>query len=309
MKLIRTRIFRHIALWSTAFAALILLFRLAAPTAADALSDERTPLYLLTDSGIVETTAAEYLPHAVAAEMPVSYGPEALKAQAVAARTYVLAADRHPGANICTDSACCLAYLSDDALRARWGEDYDQNLAAVRAAVTATDGEVLTYDGELILSVFHASSAGSTEDSGAIWSAQPYLVPVFSPETPEQVPDLISTAEFTPAELAFRLGLSPEAPPEAWLVGTEPDDAGRVRYLRIGGQVLSGGFVRSALGLRSTDFTVDYDDGVFRFTVAGYGHGVGMSQEGAKLLAAEGWSYAEILAHYYPGTTLERLTP
>ena len=114
------------------------------------------------------------------------------------------------------------------------------------------------------------------------------------------------TAVFTPAELADRLGLADAGAPETWLTGVERDDAGRVKYLRIAGQALSGAFVRSALGLRSTDFLVRYDDGVFVFTVAGYGHGVGMSQTGAKLLAAEGWTYGEILAHYYPGTELTK---
>ncbi len=304
-----SRVIRSLTLWSAVFAALVLLFRYAAPTPAEALIDERTTLYIQTDGGIVETTAADYLPYVVAAEIPVSYGPEALKAQAVAARTYILASDRHSGANVCTDSACCLAYLSEAELRDRWGSDYDADLAAVRAAVTATDGQVLTYGGELILAAFHASSDGQTEDSAAVWAPLPYLVAVETPETAETVPGLASEAVFSPEELAERLGLSADTPPEAWLEGSELDDAGRVRYLRVGGQSLSGGFVRRALGLRSTDFTVRYADGAFIFTVRGYGHGVGMSQEGARLLAADGWSYEEILAHYYPGTELTLLPP
>ena len=248
---------------------------------------------------------AAYLPHAVAAEMPVSFGPEALKAQAVAARTYVLASgSRHPDADVCTDSGCCLAFRTEDELRALWGADYDANMAAVTAAITATDGEILTYEGKPIQAVFHASSAGSTEDSAAVWSPQPYLVAVASPETAETVPELVSTVVFPPDELAALLGLNDTGAPETWLVDAERDDADRVRYLRIAGQSLSGAFVRSALGLRSTDFFVRFEDGAFVFTVAGYGHGVGMSQTGAKLLASEGWTYDEILAHYYPGTEL-----
>ena len=304
MKRVISRVFRHIALWSAVFAALVLLFHRAASTPAAALADEHTTVRVQTDGGVVETTAADYLPYVVAAEMPVSYGAEALKAQAVAARTYVLAQERHPGANVCTDSACCLAYLSEDELRDRWGENYDANLAAVRQAVTATDGQVLTYGGELILAAFHASSAGSTEDSAAVWTALPYLVAVESPETEQTAPGLTSEVSFPPEELAERLGLSSDEPPEAWLQGAELDDAGRVRYLRVAGQSLSGGFVRQALGLRSTDFTVRYGDGVFSFRVRGYGHGVGMSQEGARLLAADGWSCEAILAHYYPGAEL-----
>ena len=295
---------RHIAIWGAVFAGLLLLFRFVSPTQAEALSDSGVRLLVLTENGPEEMTMAEYLPRAVAAEMPVSFGQEALKAQAVAARTYVLASDRHPGADICTDSGCCLAFRTEDELRALWGEDYDDCMSSVTAAVNATDGEILTYGGIPIQAVFHASSAGSTEDSAAVWSAQPYLISVASPETAESVPELVSTAVFSPDELARRLGLADTEAPETWLLGTEYDDAGRVKYLRIAGQTLSGAFVRSALDLRSTDFDVQFDGSGFVFTVAGYGHGVGMSQTGAGLLAADGWTYDEILAHYYPGTEL-----
>ena len=295
---------RHIAVWAAVFAALLLLFRYVSPVTAEALSDSGMLLSVLTEDGPVPMTMAEYLPHAVAAEMPVSFGAEALKAQSVAARTYVLASGRHPDADVCTDSGCCLAFRTEDELRTLWGEDYDDCMAAVTAAITATDGEILTYEDQPIQAVFHASSAGSTEDSGAVWSPQPYLIAVGSPETAESVPELISTVVFPPDELAALLGLNDTGAPETWLIGAERDDAGRVKYLRIAGQSLSGAFVRSALGLRSTDFLVRFEDGSFVFTVAGYGHGVGMSQTGAKLLAAEGWTYDEILAHYYPGTEL-----
>ena len=298
-------ILRRAAVWAAVFAALLLFFRHFAP--ARALADERTTLTVLTEDGPIPMTMAEYLPRAVAAEMPASYGQEALKAQAVAARSYVLSGKRHADADVCTDHGCCLAYHSEDELRALWGEDYDGNMALVRAAVTATDGQVLTYQGEIIEAAFHASSAGRTESSAAVWSALPYLVSVPSPETEENVPGLLSSAVFTPEELSARLGLSVDEPPDTWLSGTEADEAGRVRYLRIGSQTLSGGFVRQALGLRSTDFTASFDGESFVFTAAGYGHGVGMSQEGARLLASDGWSYDEILAHYYPGTELCRV--
>ena len=249
-------------------------------------------------------TMSEYLPHAVAAEMPVSFGSEALKAQAVAARTYILASNRHENADICTDSACCLAYRSEDELRALWGSDYEKNMSEIQAAVAATDGQILTYRGKIIQSVFHASSAGSTESSAAVWAETPYLIAVSSPETTEAVPDLISIVRVMPEELAAQLDLSTEDEPSEWFIGIEEDAAGRVQTLHIAGQALSGRLVRSALGLKSTDFTVEFDGEAFVFSVLGNGHGVGMSQVGAKLLAAEGWSYDEILAHYYPGTEL-----
>ena len=295
---------RRTAAWAAVFAALLLFFHHFSPAQAEAPADAEIRLTVMTPDGPVETTMAEYLPLAVAAEMPVSFGLEALKAQAVAARSFVLYGTRHGGADVCTDSACCLACRTEDELRALWGDDYDECLAAVQAAAAATDGQVLTYQGQIIEAAFHASSAGCTESSAEVWTALPYLVSVPSPETEENTPGLVSDAVFSPEELAERLGLTSEDQPAAWLSGTERDDAGRVRYLRIAGQSLSGSFVRQALGLRSTDFTLRYDNGVFVFTAAGWGHGVGMSQEGAKLLAAEGWSYADILAHYYPGTEL-----
>ena len=244
----------RLLVWPVLFAALALLFRAFAPTSAQAAFDEHTVLTVRTADSTEPMTLAEYLPLAVAAEMPVSFGPEALKAQAVAARSYVLAAHRHADADVCTDSACCLACMTEDELRAFWGGAYDENLAAVKAAVAATDGMVLTYEGAVVPAVFHASSSGSTEDSAAVWSALPYLVAVSSPETTASVPNLLSTAAFSPAELAARLGIDSDEPPEAWLAGTELDAAGRVRTLRIAGTELPGVFVRGALGLASTDF-------------------------------------------------------
>ncbi len=293
-----------VLIWTAVLVFLAVLFHRLSPPAAALSADERTAVTLLTEDGPQSLTMAEYLPLAIAAEMPVSFGTEALRAQAVAVRSYVLAGPRHEEADVCTDSGCCLAFQSRDQLRALWGDDFDENMAAAEAAAADTDGQVLTYDGQIIRAVFHASSRGATESSAAVWAPEPYLVSVESPETPETVPDLTSEAAFTPEELIRLLGLEPEGAPETWLGGVARDDAGRAASLAVGGQVLSGGFVRSALGLRSTDFDVTWDGERFLFTVSGNGHGVGMSQYGAKLLAGSGLAYDEILAHYYPGTEL-----
>ncbi|MCD7750090.1 MAG: stage II sporulation protein D [Oscillospiraceae bacterium] len=290
--------------WAAVFAVLTLVFWAFAPSEAGAV-DSETVLTVLTDDGPVVTTMEEYLPHAVAGEMPASFGAEALKAQAVAARTYVLACTRHQEADVCTDSACCLAYSDEQALRDAWGEDYDLYWQAVTEAVAATDGEYLTYEGEAIQAVFHASSAGSTESSGAVWSALPYLVSVASPESSADVPGLITTAAFSPEELAEALGLADAGDdPSEWIGETTLDSAGRVAAIVIGGEALTGTYVRACLGLRSTDFSLSWDGEKFVFTVAGSGHGVGMSQYGAKVYAAQGWTYQEILSHYYPGAVL-----
>lgn len=144
--------------------------------------DSETAITALSGGELVETTMADWLPGVVAAEMPASFAPEALRAQAVAARTYILqrmrgGAANHPEAGVCDQYTCCCAHKDDAALREQWGADYARNMARIRQAVTDTDGQYLTYGGQLIRAVFHASSAGATESSAALWSGDaPYLV-------------------------------------------------------------------------------------------------------------------------------------
>ena len=190
-----------------------------------------------------------------------------------------------------------------------WGEDYDENLYRISAAAAETDGQYLAYEGEVIQAVFHASSAGKTEDSAGVWSAVPYLVSVSSPETAENVESLVSTAVFTPDELkSALLEVRPDAEipqdPGAWLGEISHTESGRVSEIVLCSERFTGTQLRQCLGLRSTDLSVEFDGENFVFTVYGYGHGVGMSQHGANLLAEEGMDYAQILAHYYPGTEL-----
>ena len=294
--------------WCALVAGLARLFALSAPEDPSPSADAAARLTVLTGAGTAEMTMAQWLPNAVAAEMPVSFGPEALKAQAVAARTYAMSARRHENADICIlGGGCCVAWRDEASLRRLWGDGYEKNMAAVLAAVEETDGQYLAYEGQAIQAVFHASSLGTTEASSAIWSAQPYLVSVPTPEQDADVPDLVTTAFFTAKELAGALGVAPAGDPAEWLDEPRLDGACRVASLAVGGTVFSGQAVRSALGLRSTAFTADWDGARFRFTIAGYGHGVGMSQYGAQLYAAQGMDYRAILAHYYPGTELTSL--
>ncbi len=265
------------------------------------------------DGETVTVDMASYLPGVVAAEMPASFEAEALKAQAVAARTYILYCmglekEAHPDADVCGDSGCCKAYLSEVALRERWGDNFDTYWAAIRASVTETDGLYLTYEGSAIQAV-HSSSAGQTEDSGSLWGALPYLTSVESPETEADVPGYISTVEVSPEDFRETIqGYSPEAAlgedPAAWVGAATETAGGRVDTLLVGGVEISGQALRSLFGLRSTAFTLAYTGESFLFTVTGYGHGVGMSQYGANVLAQGGSSFDAILAHYYPGTVL-----
>ncbi|MBQ7681694.1 MAG: stage II sporulation protein D [Oscillibacter sp.] len=262
----------------------------------------------------------EYLVCVLRGEMPGYFELEALKAQAVAARTYTRymlhSGSKHGDkADICTSPACCQAYLSAAAARKKWGylpEDEEQKL---RAAVEETDGETMLYDGEPILAVFHASSAGLTRTSADVWSGdKPYLQPVSSPENADAVPNYYSHVEMTIT--AFRDKLQSAFPkanltgdPYDWLSDVERDSAGSIITMYVGGIKTQGSRVRSALGLRSACFTWEMADGKVSFYVTGYGHGVGLSQYGANQMARDGSGYREILTHYYTGVRIGGYNP
>lgn len=276
--------------------------------AADA---ERSVTVLVSDTP-AEMTVFDYLVGVVAGEMPVSFEIEALKAQAVAARSYLQRAldqPKHDNADICSSSDCCQAYLSCEDLKKAWGDKYDGYIERIREAVAETDGKYLSYEGEAALAAFHSSSDGSTEDSGALWSSLPYLVSVSTPETAENVPNFVSTLKLTDIDfrdtvLYLKPGADMTGEPGTWVGEIKRDKAGRVESAVIGGVTFTGQELRSLFSLRSADFELTHEADGFVFTVHGYGHGIGMSQYGANVMAKSGSDYKDILAHYYPGTTL-----
>ena len=290
-----------------------------APAAESVAAVPTTVRVLCADGSVADRALEDYLFGVVAGEMPATFALEALKAQAVAARSYTLycaATGKHAaaGADVCTDPACCQAWCGEESLRERWGESYAENAEKIRGAVAATAGELLRYEGAPVFAAFHASSAGATEDCGQIWSPQPYLVSVSSPETAETVPNFVSRLDCAP--LDFRdtlLSAAPEADftgaPESWIGPIRRDESGRVAEAELGGVPFSGKELRRLFSLRSTAFTLEYAEGGFVFTVTGSGHGVGMSQYGANVMAAQGADYRQILAHYYPGTELAASSP
>ena len=281
-------------------------------TAAPLGSDKSRSVRLKTDDGVTELSVFDYLVGVVAAEMPASFEPEALKAQSVAARSYLqhlIDHPKHEDADVCSSSACCQAYLSAGELKSAWGAEHDARLGKIKAAVEGTDGEYLSYDGQAALCAFHSSSEGATASSAEIWSDLPYLQSVSSPETESDVPNFITTERLS--DLDFRdtvLYLHPEADmtgePSEWVGNTRRTDSGRVAAVTIGGVEFTGSELRTLFSLRSTDFDLSREDGGFVFTVRGYGHGVGMSQYGANTLARRGEDYRAILRHYYPSTLL-----
>ena len=300
--------FLSLAMMMIAAGLSIALTRLLAEPAPEGDADTMIPV--LADGEIAEISMADYLPGVVAAEMPASFEPEALRAQAVAARTYILdrmahPVEAHPDAAVCDDPGCCCAYVSEDEMRENWGADYRRNQRRIRNAVRSTDGMVLTWEGEPIRAVFHSSSGGMTETSAALWGEVPYLVSVPSPETAADVPGFETTVTVSAADAAQALGIEPPEDPAQWLGEIRRDNAGRVETITIGGVTKTGAEARQLVSLRSTNFTVEVQDGNLVFHVTGSGHGVGMSQYGANVMAQQGAAYPEILAHYYPGTTLE----
>ncbi len=270
---------------------------------------------LLKADGLVEEMSLrDYLWGVVAAEMPASFQPEALKAQAVCARTYCVyqrngAGDKHPDADVCTDYACCQAYLTKEQAEAGWGAEARRYADKVAQAVEETEGLLCLYEGEPIDAVFFSSSAGSTNAAAAVWGTDvPYLAAVDSPEG-EEVPGWRTQADFTPAEFSARFRSAfPEAdlsgPPTEWVGELKADPSGLVTEVTIGGVAVTGGQARSIFGLRSANFTVSAGEEKLSFQVTGYGHGVGLSQYGANALAAEGKDFEEILKWYYTGITV-----
>ena len=276
------------------------------PTEAVGTVDEETMLTVKNRAGnLQQMSLREYLVGVVLAEMPADFESEALKAQAVVARTYTrkrMEGDKHEGAAVCMDSGCCQGYRSPEEYLAQGGKQ--RSVDKVRQAVEATDARVLEYDGRLIDATYFSCSGGSTEDAVAVWGQDvPYLQAVESPGE-EDAPRYSDSVTFTAAELARKLGFSDEGEPGEWFGDITYTDGGGVGTMVIRGQSFSGTELRSKLGLRSTAFEVTVSGKKITITTRGFGHRVGMSQYGAQAMAETGSSFEEILAHYYTGAEL-----
>lgn len=279
--------------------------------------DSTQMLRVLIGDEVVTMDMGTYLVGVVRSEMPAVFEIEALKAQAVAARTYTLykmengGSPNHPQADTCDNINCCKAYMDASTAAENWGESAPLYEEKIRDAVRSTDGECILYEGFPILAVFHSSSSGATLDAAAVWSESlPYLVSVSSPEDSETVPGYYSSATFPIPILRSLLQAElPEADlssaPTDWFTGVRQTPSGAVTELVVGGVKVTGNRLRTILGLRSPSFTISFEDGNITFSVIGYGHGVGMSQYGSNVLASSGMNYREILAWYYTGTAVE----
>jgi stage II sporulation protein D len=253
-----------------------------------------------------------YIAGVVAAEMPASFELDALKAQAVAARTFALKRMNTPNSNvtalypkaqITTSPATCQAWISDDEQRERWGKDYIKWHQKIIQAVTETAGEVLCYDGVLIDPVYHAScGGGATESAEYVWgNAKPYLVSVPCNHPADQHSGV--TMAISQAELMEKLDLQSNA---VNVIAEERTPSNRLKTMLVGDNTIRGSELRNALGLKSTliDWLIIGDQMIV--TTNGYGHGAGMCQNGANYYAQLGYNYQQILQHYYRGAVVQK---
>ncbi|MBR4173091.1 MAG: stage II sporulation protein D [Clostridia bacterium] len=281
-------------------------------------SAKTVSVYIAKEDKVVDMNEEQYLKEVVAAEMPASFELEALKAQAVAARSYLKARQNaykisgtpaeHKGAEMCTDPTHCKAWLSEQDRRESWGNDADRNWDKISRAVEETANEVITYNGEVISAVFHSTSSGKTESSKDVWGGdRPYLVSVES-YGDTLSPKYKSEKEITLSE--FKKIASENIEGVDFSKGIIGDiarsDAGGILTIEIGGVATKGTVFRKIYDLRSTNVTVTVSNEKVKFDVKGFGHGVGMSQYGANYLASQGKNYKEILKTYYTGVEIEK---
>ena len=285
---------------------------------AEAPQSEKTDgdtekLRLRTENGTVLIDEMEYLTEVVLSEMPASFEPEALKAQAVTARTFLARqrmAGKHTDCDICADSACCQAWTSRGALEQKLGDTAQSYWDKAADAVSSTEGEILTYDGTPIEAVYFSCSGGSTEAAVSVWGTDvPYLQAVESPGEQDAL-RYESEAVFSEAELRSLLAPAvPEAdlssPVDTWFSEPIRTNGGGGLSVEIGGAAVSGTKLRSLLGLNSTKFTIRSRNDEVVFQVLGFGHRVGMSQYGANAMAKLGFDYQTILQYYYRGVKIE----
>ena len=270
---------------------------------------------------VEEIDLDNYLLGVVSAEMPASYEIEALKAQAVVARTYTIYVikngNKHEaeGADICTDSSCCQAWISKDDRLNKWDETQrEEYWNKIEQAVNETKGKIITYNNEVIDAFFHANSGGKTENVSMVWGGAdlPYLQSVET-SGEDGYTQYSSEAILTKTELEEMIKqdypeFSINYDEENCIQILEYTEGNRVKTIKIGNLELSGVEVRSMLSLRSANFAVQIEGDNINFNVIGYGHGVGMSQTGADSLAKSGSKYEDIIKHFYTGVEVKNAT-
>lgn len=246
----------------------------------------------------------DYVIGVVAGEMPASFSMEALKAQAVASRTYALYKMELKDDYVLSVTISDQVYLSIEEMEAKWGVDFDYYYERIKEAVYATEGEVLTYQGSLASTYYFAISNGYTDDALTVFKEdKDYLVSVES-SWDKEFSAYSSTYELSTSSFCSKLGISCEG----IVISDEVRaDNNYVRSITINGISFTGIEVFNKLNLKSTDFHITVNDDVVEIITYGFGHGVGMSQYGALGMAQEGYSYDEILKYYYQDTEIVKI--
>lgn len=273
---------------------------------------------LHNNENVVETLELEdYLINVVAAEMPVEYEEEALKAQATVARTYTLYqienGHKHDNADVCDSGTCCQAWISKEKRYEKWGDNQDEKWSKLTNAVYSTAGEVITYDGKPIDAFFHSNSGGTTEIPINVWGGSdfPYLQ-VVETSGEDEYSQYYSEKEYTKAEIESKMksaysDFSIDWNEENCIEILEYTESSRIKTLKIGNKNISGVEARKIFELKSSNFTYEISESTVKFKVIGYGHGVGLSQTGSNTLAKEGKNYKEIIEHFFKNVEIENI--
>lgn len=268
---------------------------------------------VLIDGEVKEFNLEKYLEGVLAGEMPAQFHEEALKAQAVAARTYIINKkknrdDIHPQADVCADSTHCKAYLSDEQITEKFGKDWHEKYSEkIFLAVKNTEGEIAVYNGEPIEALFHSTGSGFTENAKDVWGGDvPYLVSVESPGDMNS-PVFLNDVTISFEQFCSKVNNTAGTEISPYVGEIIRNDSGSVKTADLGGIVLTGTKIRELFSLPSANFTVTASDSEFTFHCKGKGHGVGMSQYGAEYFAKQGMNYKEILKKYYQGIDIVNL--
>lgn len=259
-----------------------------------------------------------YLLGVVSAEMPANFEQEALNAQAICARTYTIYkianGSKHENADICDNSGCCQAWISKEDRLEKWNEEErNNNWTKIETAVNTTKGKIITYEGKPINAFFHSNSGGATDTASSVWGGTnyPYLQTVetsgedaYSQYASEV---LISREEFISKIKEYHDNFTIDFNQENQIEVIEYTEGNRIKTIKIGNLNLSGVELRTLFGLKSANFQINIEEENIKFSVIGYGHGVGMSQTGADSMAKEGKTYEEIIKHYYTGVDITQM--
>ncbi|MDD2435504.1 MAG: stage II sporulation protein D [Bacilli bacterium] len=261
-----------------------------------------------TSGEIEEVPFEQYIVGVLAGEMPVDFELEALKAQAVAARSYAINKMQENVKNNydLVDTVNNQVYFDLNYLKNAWGKNYDEKINKLKTAVIQTNGEYLDYNGQVVYAFFFSTSIGMTENSEEIFNNKlPYLRSVTSLWDRDVSPVYTDGISYSLKDFYSKLNLHYSDTLKVETISTT--STGRIKKIKINGVVLDGNVVQSKLGLRSNYFTITNTNNQIRITTKGYGHGVGMSQYGALGMAKAGYNYEDILKHYYQGTKIKKI--